>query len=61
MRPILDRVDRVISRQMGRLGVPLLRWALGIVFIWFGALKFLWLSPAEELVRRTVYWGVDPD
>jgi uncharacterized membrane protein YkgB len=61
MRPSLDRLDRTISSAMGRLGVPLLRWALGIVFIWFGALKFLWLSPAEELVRRTVYWGVDPD
>jgi uncharacterized membrane protein YkgB len=46
---------------MGRIGVPLLRWALGIIFIWFGALKFLGVSPAAELVRRTVYWGVNPD
>jgi uncharacterized membrane protein YphA (DoxX/SURF4 family) len=34
---------------------------LGIVFFWFGVLKFFeGLSPAEDLVRNTVYF-VDPD
>lgn len=31
----------------------LLRWSLGIVYLWFGALKFTNLSPVLELVRRT--------
>lgn len=44
---------------MSRAGVPLLRWTLGIIFIWFGALKPFGLSPAQELVSNTVYW-VDP-
>jgi uncharacterized membrane protein YkgB len=39
--------------------VVLLRLSLGVVFLWFGALKPLGVSPANELVTRTVYW-VDP-
>ncbi|MDQ3128280.1 MAG: DoxX family membrane protein, partial [Chloroflexota bacterium] len=34
---------------------PLLRIALGIVFLWFGALKLVpGLSPAESLAARTI-------
>lgn len=40
---------------MARAGIPFLRMAVGVVYIWFGALKlFPGLSPAEELVRATV-------
>jgi uncharacterized membrane protein YkgB len=36
-------------------GITMLRLALGVVFVWFGALKFVpGLSPAEGLVRATV-------
>ena len=50
-----DRVDRRITRWMARAGVPILRVALGIIYIWFGALKLVpGLSPAEQLVRDTV-------
>ena len=38
-----------------------LRWSLSIVFIWFGILKPLGVSPAADLVARTIYWGVDPE
>lgn len=52
-----DRLDRTISRWMARTGATFLRVGLGIVFIWFGMLKFFpGLSPAEELVRNTVYF-----
>ena len=34
----------------------MLRYSLGVVFIWFGILKPLGVSPAAELVERTVYW-----
>ncbi|MEO5619114.1 MAG: DoxX family membrane protein, partial [Candidatus Eisenbacteria bacterium] len=41
---------------MARLGVPLIRLSLGIVFLWFGALKFFpHLSPAQELASRTLH------
>lgn len=52
-------LDTVIAGWMARNGTGLLRWTLGIIFIWFGALKPLGLSPAQELVSNTVYW-VDP-
>lgn len=41
---------------MHRNGHFILRMALAIVFIWFGLLKPLGMSPAETLVRRTVYF-----
>ncbi|MDR9416145.1 MAG: DUF417 family protein [Gracilimonas sp.] len=56
-----DKIDRTISNWMARTGITVLRIGLGIIFIWFGMLKFFpGLSPAEELVRNTVYF-VSPD
>lgn len=45
---------------MARSGPLLARVSLAIVFIWFGALKPFRISPADELIVRTVYW-LDPD
>ena len=55
LRTRFDRVDREIARQMDRLGIPTLRVALGVVFVWFGGLKVIGGSPAAELVADTVY------
>ncbi len=56
-----DRIDEAITAWMARYGLVIMRVGLGIIFLWFGALKFFpGLSPAEELVRNTVYF-VDPD
>jgi uncharacterized membrane protein YkgB len=50
-----DAVDLGITRWMARYGITLLRVALGLVFVWFGALKLQpGMSPAEDLVRATV-------
>jgi uncharacterized membrane protein YphA (DoxX/SURF4 family) len=52
-----DALDRRITHWMARAGIPILRVALGLVFVWFGALKlFPGMSPAEELVIATVPW-----
>ncbi len=51
-----DELDVAISGFMRRWGVAALRVSLGIVFIWFGILKPLGLSPAEPLVLATVRW-----
>ena len=52
-----DTTDRRIAGVMEKYGTLLLRLSIGVIFIWFGALKlFDGLSPAEELVKRTVYW-----
>ena len=34
----------------------LVRIPLFIIFFWFGFLKIIHLSPAQELVKDTVYW-----
>ncbi len=43
-----------LSQTAGRASFPLLRMSLGVVFIWFGALKFTAGSPVGELVAKTV-------
>jgi uncharacterized membrane protein YkgB len=51
----IDQLDLRITRTLARLGVPVVRVALGIVFLWFGALKFFPnLSPAQDLAARTI-------
>ncbi|HEY3336718.1 MAG TPA: DoxX family membrane protein [Candidatus Limnocylindrales bacterium] len=51
----LDRIDRRITLFLAKAAIPVLRVALGIVFLWFGALKFFpGLSPAQDLAARTI-------
>ena len=56
----LGGLDRQISGWMRRIGHFVLRMGLGVVFVWFGLLKPLGVSPAADLVRRTVYF-LPPD
>ena len=51
----LRKVDLTLIRWMARYGITLLRISLGIVFFWFGFLKFFpGLSPAQDLAARTI-------
>ena len=43
-------------RLLARVGVPLLRLSLGLVFVWFGALKVADRTPVGDLVAGTVPW-----
>lgn len=59
--PWLDQLDQMIAGTMARIGVPFTRIGIGVVFLWFGSLKLVpGLSPAEDLVRNTIYF-FDPD
>jgi len=50
-----ERIDTAITSWMARYGVLLLRISVGIVFFWFGILKFFPnLSPAESLATETI-------
>jgi len=60
MRERLTAADRTIIGLLRRWSIPALRLALGIVFVWFGALKVFGVTPVTDLVAATVYW-VDPD
>lgn len=53
-------VDERLRSFLDRVGVPLLRISLGVVFVWFGLLKVFQESPVSELVAKTIYW-FDPD
>lgn len=56
-----DQLDLAITRWMAQNGPLVLRIGLGLIFFWFGALKLVpGLSPAEQLVRNTIYF-FDPD
>jgi len=51
----LTDFEETATKWMARNGVLFLRLSLGIVFLWFGALKFFpGLSPAEDLATRTI-------
>lgn len=51
----VNALDERISRLMSDWSIPVLRLALGVVYVWFGALKLVpGLSPAEDLVAATV-------
>lgn len=50
-----EQLDATIAAGMDRVGVPILRFAIAVVFIWFGTLKILDVSPAGDLVAATVY------
>ena len=50
-----NNIDPIITGWMSRNGLQLLRISLGIVFVWFGVLKFFpGLSPAQGLAINTI-------
>lgn len=55
MRNLYERFDARVASYLARYGIDLLRLSLGIVFFWFGVLKFFpGMSPAQELAARTI-------
>ncbi len=51
----LERTDRRITKWMADHAVTLTRVALGVVFLWFGFLKFFpGLSSEEDIATRTM-------
>jgi len=64
--PSFQRTDIALTGWMARHGVTLLRLSLGVVFLWFGFLKFFPdLSPAQNLAGDTIeeltFGGVSAD
>jgi putative oxidoreductase len=52
----LIRTDHTLIGLLRRHSLRILRWALGLVFVWFGVLKLLGRSPVGELVAQTLPW-----
>ena len=50
-----EHLDRRVTLWMAQNGPTLVRISLGIIFLWFGAIKFVpGLSPADELATKTI-------
>jgi uncharacterized membrane protein YphA (DoxX/SURF4 family) len=55
LREWMDQLDQSIVRWLARHSLPFLRIGMGIIFLWFGVLKFFpGLSPATDLAVRTI-------
>lgn len=51
----IRELEARLTRWLARYSLPCLRVSLGIVFVWFGVLKFFpGLSPADDLAGRTI-------
>ncbi|WP_199435443.1 hypothetical protein [Qaidamihabitans albus] len=51
----VEQAQRAAAQWLSTYSIPILRASLGVVFLAFGALKFIpGLSPAAELATRTV-------
>lgn len=61
----LRSIDMAITQWMAGKGLFLLRISIGVIFLWFGLLKFFpGLSPAEDLAINTIRlmsFGLLPD
>lgn len=53
---VVEKADRLVIPLAQRWAVPVLRIALAVVFLWFGVLKVLGVSPVEDMVAGTVYF-----
>lgn len=52
----MKKYDEPVTRWMAKNGIKLLRISIGIVFFWFGILKFFpGVSPAENLAINTIH------
>jgi uncharacterized membrane protein YkgB len=56
MNDTFAKLDMKISGKMKRWSIPAIRLSFGVIFIWFGLLKPLGLSTAEDLLLATVKW-----
>ncbi|MCB1110365.1 MAG: hypothetical protein KDK64_05240 [Chlamydiia bacterium] len=59
MRHLIEKyfaLEKKISHTLRRSGPKLLFGAYGIIFIWYGLLKIIGISPVEELVERATNW-----
>ncbi len=53
---ILPDLESRLVAHLRRISLPLLRGAIGIVFVWFGALKIANNSPVADFVANTLPW-----
>jgi putative oxidoreductase len=53
LQPLTGAWDEPVFAALHRWSIPALRIALGLVFLWFGALKVFGVSPITPMLRET--------
>lgn len=48
--------ERKVSHYLKSHSITILTYAVGIIYFWYGMLKVIGISPAEELVIRATDW-----
>jgi uncharacterized membrane protein YkgB len=56
MNKFFDSLYFKINNKIEKNSIDLMRYSLSIIYIWFGALKIVGMSPAGDLVEETVFW-----
>lgn len=51
--PVVSNLDYLLRGILRRRSIPALRAALGLIFIWFGALKVFGVSPVLGMLQQT--------
>lgn len=49
-------LEKKVSFFLKNRAITLLRLSIGVIYIWYGILKILGISPVEELVFRATHW-----
>ena len=53
--PRFEAFDTRLTRWAARHAITMLRVSIGVIFLWFGVLKFFpGMSPAQDLAARTI-------
>ena len=55
MKTFYNKIDNGLTAFMAKYGILFLRISVGIVFMWFGILKFFPnISPAQDIATNTI-------
>jgi len=52
----VQKIDSEITKYSARLGHRAERYLIGVLFVWFGALKLLGETSATSIIAKSVYW-----
>lgn len=60
MRETFVAIDTLLTKNMQKYGISILRISLSIVFIWFGVLKIIDATPVADLIQSTYPFLPEP-
>lgn len=50
------RIEQKVANFAQKYSITILRYSFALIYFWFGWLKLLGISPADELVYRSTEW-----